>query len=169
MQRRKLLVAVTHRQRLRRLDKTARTLGVFFNIHRIFPSACRSAPKAQHLHWVSAGRVDIPQPAGGRVADACAGLRQMWEEGSANGRGDLTNSCSGARLRNLLKSRMSPSQSAQIASLFRYPVKGLTPEPLPRVALGVGETLPADRRYAIKNGPSSFDPADPKWMSKAYF
>ena len=64
---------------------------------------------------------------------------------------------------------MPPIQSAQIASLFRYPVKGLTPEPLPRVALGVGETLPADRRYAIENGPSGFDPADPKWMSKAYF
>ena len=77
--------------------------------------------------------------------------------------------CGGAGLRNLLKSRMSPSQSAQIASLFRYPVKGLTPEPLSRVALGVGETLPADRRYAIENGPSGFDPAAPKWMSKAYF
>jgi uncharacterized protein len=64
---------------------------------------------------------------------------------------------------------MSPIQSTQVASLFRYPVKGLTPEPLPRVALGVGETLPADRRYAIENGPSGFDPADPKWMSKAYF
>jgi hypothetical protein len=36
MQRRKLLVAVAHRQRLRRLDKTARALGVFFNIHNIF-------------------------------------------------------------------------------------------------------------------------------------
>ena len=64
---------------------------------------------------------------------------------------------------------MSPIQSAQVASLFRYPVKGLTPEPLRRVGLGVGETLPADRRYAIENGPSGFDPADPKWMSKAYF
>jgi hypothetical protein len=63
---------------LRRLDKTARTLGVFFNIHRTFPSACRSAPKAQkqHLHWVSAGRVDIRQPAPrGRAADVWAGLR----------------------------------------------------------------------------------------------
>jgi hypothetical protein len=35
MQRRKLLVALAHRERLRRLDETARTLGVFFNIHRI--------------------------------------------------------------------------------------------------------------------------------------
>jgi uncharacterized protein len=64
---------------------------------------------------------------------------------------------------------MPPIQSAAVASLFRYPVKGLTPEPLARVALSVGETLPADRRYAIENGPSGFDPAEPKWMSKAYF
>jgi uncharacterized protein YcbX len=64
---------------------------------------------------------------------------------------------------------MSSIPPAQIASLYRYPVKGLTPEPLPSVALGVGQTLPADRRYAIENGPSGFDPAEPKWMSKAYF
>jgi uncharacterized protein YcbX len=64
---------------------------------------------------------------------------------------------------------MSPTQPAQIASLYRYPVKGLTPEPLPRVALDVGQTLPADRRYAIENGPSGFDPAAPKWMPKPHF
>jgi uncharacterized protein YcbX len=64
---------------------------------------------------------------------------------------------------------MSPIQPAQIASLYRYPVKGLSPEPLPRVALRVGETLPADRRYAIENGPSGFDPAAPVWMAKSYF
>jgi uncharacterized protein YcbX len=29
--------------------------------------------------------------------------------------------------------------------------------------------LPADRRYAIENGPSGFDPVNPKWMSKAHF
>ena len=64
---------------------------------------------------------------------------------------------------------MSRTPPAQIASLYRYPVKGLTPEPLPHVALAVGQTLPADRRYAIENGPSGFDPAAPKWMVKAYF
>jgi uncharacterized protein len=64
---------------------------------------------------------------------------------------------------------MSSSPPAQVAGLYRYPVKGLTPEPLPSVALHVGQTLPADRRYAIENGPSGFDPAEPKWMSKAYF
>jgi hypothetical protein len=64
---------------------------------------------------------------------------------------------------------MPESPSAQIIGIYRYPVKGLSPEQLPRVALGVGRTLPADRRYAIENGPSGFDPAAPKWMSKAYF
>jgi uncharacterized protein len=64
---------------------------------------------------------------------------------------------------------MSPSQPPQIASLYRYPVKGLSPEPLPRVALRPGETLPADRRYAIENGPSGFDPAAPVWMPKSCF
>jgi uncharacterized protein len=64
---------------------------------------------------------------------------------------------------------MSPSRPPQIASLYRYPVKGLSPEPLPRVALRAGETLPADRRYAIENGPSGFDPAAPVWMPKSYF
>ena len=64
---------------------------------------------------------------------------------------------------------MSPIQPALIASIYRYPVKGLSPEPLPRVALCVGETLPADRRYAIENGPSGFDPAAPVWMPKSYF
>jgi uncharacterized protein YcbX len=64
---------------------------------------------------------------------------------------------------------MFPDQPAQIASLYRYPVKGLSPEPLPSVTLGVGQTFPADRRYAIENGPSGFDPAAPAWMPKSQF
>ncbi len=64
---------------------------------------------------------------------------------------------------------MSSAESAQIASLYRYPVKGLSPEPLPRVVLGVGQTFPADRRYAIENGPSGFDPAAPAWLPKTHF
>jgi uncharacterized protein YcbX len=75
----------------------------------------------------------------------------------------------GAPAGNPLRNRMPPVQPAQIASIYRYPVKGLSPEPLPGVALGVGQTLPADRRYAIENGPSGFDPAAPKFFPKAYF
>jgi len=58
---------------------------------------------------------------------------------------------------------------AQITGLYRYPVKGLSPEPLPHVVLEAGETLPADRRYAIENGPSGFDPKAPAWLPKPYF
>jgi uncharacterized protein YcbX len=59
--------------------------------------------------------------------------------------------------------------SAQITGLYRYPVKGLSPEPLPHVVLEAGKTFPADRRYAIENGPSGFDPKAPAWLPKAYF
>jgi uncharacterized protein YcbX len=58
---------------------------------------------------------------------------------------------------------------ARIADIYRYPVKGLTPEQLTRAELKPGETLLADRRYAIENGPSGFDPAEPKWLAKPHF
>jgi uncharacterized protein YcbX len=64
---------------------------------------------------------------------------------------------------------MSKSPPAEITGLYRYPVKGLTPEPLKKVALQVGRTLPADRRYAIENGVSGFDSAAPSWMPKTVF
>jgi uncharacterized protein len=58
---------------------------------------------------------------------------------------------------------------AEIQSIYRYPVKGLTPEPMPRVMLSPGQTLPGDRLYAIENGPSGFDPALPAYLSKTHF
>ncbi|MCS3446015.1 MULTISPECIES: MOSC domain-containing protein [Bradyrhizobium] len=59
--------------------------------------------------------------------------------------------------------------SARITGIYRYPVKGLTPEPLPHAELKAGETLRSDRRYAIENGPSGFDPSAPKWLPKPHF
>ena len=64
---------------------------------------------------------------------------------------------------------MSNTPAAKISSIYRYPVKGLSPEGLPSVTLAPGQTLPADRRYAIENGPSGFDPAAPKYFPKVYF
>jgi uncharacterized protein YcbX len=58
---------------------------------------------------------------------------------------------------------------ASIADIFRYPVKGLTPEQLTEVALTPGEPLPSDRRYAIENGPIGFDPAAPQHFPKTQF
>ncbi|MGJ5010270.1 MOSC domain-containing protein [Bradyrhizobium oligotrophicum] len=64
---------------------------------------------------------------------------------------------------------MSQTPPARIAGLYRYPVKGLTPEPLQTAPLRVGETLPADRRYALENGPTGFDPAAPVWKPKTAY
>jgi uncharacterized protein YcbX len=59
--------------------------------------------------------------------------------------------------------------TARIESIYRYPVKGLSPEQLHAVRLEPGRTLPADRRYAIENGPSGFDPAAPQYLPKTQF
>jgi uncharacterized protein YcbX len=64
---------------------------------------------------------------------------------------------------------MDTISPARIAGIYRYPVKGLTPEQLDRAELKPGQTLLADRRYAIENGPSGFDPAEPKWLPKPHF
>jgi uncharacterized protein YcbX len=56
-----------------------------------------------------------------------------------------------------------------IAALYRYPVKGLSAEPLDSVRLAPGETFPFDRAFAIENGPSGFDPAAPRHLQKIAF
>jgi len=61
------------------------------------------------------------------------------------------------------------SVPAKIQSIYRYPVKGLSPESLDGVRLEPGQTLPADRMYAIENSPSAFDPAVPAYLAKTYF
>ncbi|HTZ03954.1 MAG TPA: MOSC domain-containing protein [Xanthobacteraceae bacterium] len=58
---------------------------------------------------------------------------------------------------------------AKIQSIYRYPIKGLTPERLDRTTLWPGRTVPGDRLYAIENGPSGFDPAAPAYLAKTHF
>ena len=54
----------------------------------------------------------------------------------------------------------------RIASLYRYPVKGLSPERLTSARLDEGAYFPGDRLFAIENGPSGFDPAEPVHQPK---
>jgi uncharacterized protein YcbX len=61
------------------------------------------------------------------------------------------------------------SRPARIDAIYRYPVKGLSPQALGRTRLAPGETLPADRLYAIENGPCGFDPAAPAYFPKIRF
>jgi uncharacterized protein YcbX len=60
-------------------------------------------------------------------------------------------------------------EAATIQAIYRYPVKGLSPEAMPRAALAPGQTIAADRLYAIENGPSGFDPAAPGYLPKTRF
>src|SRR5438128_11332411 len=59
--------------------------------------------------------------------------------------------------------------SATIRAIYRYPVKGLSGEALATAALGPGETLAGDGRYAIETGPSGFDPAAAAYLPKQRF
>ncbi len=59
--------------------------------------------------------------------------------------------------------------SIRIASLQRYPVKGLSPETLSSVALTKGDYFPGDRLFAVENGPAGFDPENPQHQPKIKF
>lgn len=56
-----------------------------------------------------------------------------------------------------------------VTALFRYPVKGLSPEALSRATLLPDQGIPGDRQFAIAHGTTSFDPAAPKYLPKAHF
>ena len=58
---------------------------------------------------------------------------------------------------------------ARIRSIYRYPVKGLSAEPLASAQLQPSRTIAADRLYAIENGPCGFDPAAPAYFPKQRF
>ncbi len=58
---------------------------------------------------------------------------------------------------------------AVVAALWRHPVKGFTPEPLTEARLAAGDWFPGDRMYAVEDGPTGFDPAEPTHLSKTRF
>lgn len=62
-----------------------------------------------------------------------------------------------------------PITFATLASIYRYPVKGLTPERLELVELETGQYFPGDRLFAIENGPSGFVPEAPAFQPKIKF
>jgi uncharacterized protein YcbX len=54
----------------------------------------------------------------------------------------------------------------RIAAIYRYPIKGFSPERLSRVQLDRGAYFPGDRMFAVENGPSGFDADDPRHLPK---
>jgi uncharacterized protein len=57
----------------------------------------------------------------------------------------------------------------RISSLYRYPLKGFSPERLARVSIPTGGHFPADRMFAVENGPAGFDAAAPRHQPKIKF
>jgi len=58
---------------------------------------------------------------------------------------------------------------SKVTALYRYPVKGFSPEPLERIEIAAGGSVAFDRAFAIENGPSGFDPKAPAYYPKQSF
>lgn len=56
-----------------------------------------------------------------------------------------------------------------IHALYRYPVKGLSPERVESAELETSGYFPGDRLYAIENGPSGFDPVVVRHLPKTKY
>ena len=59
--------------------------------------------------------------------------------------------------------------SISLATIYRYPVKGFSPQALEQVDVLEGQPLPWDRAFAIENGPSGFDLRKPAHVDKTFF
>lgn len=64
---------------------------------------------------------------------------------------------------------MKVTGSARITALYRYPVKGLSPEKMESADVSAGDYWPGDRLFAIENGPTGFDPTRPDQRPKIWF
>lgn len=62
-----------------------------------------------------------------------------------------------------------PSMPISVTAIHRYPIKGLSAEPLERVTLAPGRCLPHDRRFALARAATVIDPARPQWLPKTKF
>jgi uncharacterized protein YcbX len=58
---------------------------------------------------------------------------------------------------------------ANITNIYRYPVKGLSPEELARIYLRGGEAMPGDRRHALARTDVIVDAEAPCWLPKRNF
>jgi len=66
-------------------------------------------------------------------------------------------------------SRQGEDAVPRIAAIWRYPVKGLAGERLDSVALTAVDVLPHDRRFALAQGSTRFDPAAPAYLKPDHF
>src|SRR4051812_47788556 len=60
-------------------------------------------------------------------------------------------------------------KSPRVDAIYRYPVKGLSPESLVRTSLLAGQPVIGDRIYAIGKDPSTFNAQAPSHLPKTKF
>ncbi len=58
---------------------------------------------------------------------------------------------------------------ARVTSIYRYPVKGLSPEPLDQSDVEAGRPLRHDRVFALARPSAPIDRDDPQWAKKGLF
>lgn len=56
-----------------------------------------------------------------------------------------------------------------VRGIYRYPIKGLSPQPLPGISLEQGKPFPFDRVFALVRPGVSVDSAEPRWAKKGLF
>lgn len=56
-----------------------------------------------------------------------------------------------------------------ITQIYRYPVKGLSPESVEQTEISAGEGVPGDRSFALARAESPFDPENPVHLKKTNF
>lgn len=56
-----------------------------------------------------------------------------------------------------------------VQQIYRYPVKGLSPQSLDSADLTADAGIPGDRRFALALASTRFDPAVPEWLAKTNF
>jgi GntR family transcriptional regulator/MocR family aminotransferase len=71
-------------------------------------------------------------------------------------------------------SRRSPLREGRatmpvVRGVYRYPIKGLSPQPLPGIELTAGKPFPHDRIFAFARPGSPIDPEAPRWGKKGLF
>jgi GntR family transcriptional regulator/MocR family aminotransferase len=56
-----------------------------------------------------------------------------------------------------------------VSGIYRYPIKGLSAQPLRGVQLEAGQPFPFDRIFALARANARIDPANPHWAKKGLF
>ncbi len=68
-----------------------------------------------------------------------------------------------------VSARQGTAQMSVLKHIYRYPIKGLSAQPLSRVALQARKPFPHDRIFALVRPGAPFDTENPRWGKKGLF